>query len=375
MKITCTQENLSHGLSITGHLANKNVNLPILNNVLIEAKDESVKFSTTNLEIGISCIVRGKVETDGVYTVDSKLLADYVGLLPSEAVQIALIKDDYLNVKCKNNNTRIKGIAADDFPVIPEIEKNNPHQIKIADFKQAISQVIFAVANSETRPEISGVFISINGEPGRLTMVGTDSYRLAEKKVATSGNTDKKELIIPVKTLQEVLRILNSLKDGGDTPENIDIYVSDNQILFVVDSIEIISRLVEGQYPDYKQIIPNEAKTKTIINTQELTKVIKTTSLFSKTGIFDINLEFLPENKSVVVSSNNIQLGESVSEIDIKFEGEKNNTTLNFRFLLDVLNAVSSSEISFDVIDSAIPCLIRPEGDDSYLYIIMPIKQ
>ncbi|HCC22611.1 TPA: DNA polymerase III subunit beta [Candidatus Falkowbacteria bacterium] len=375
MKIICTQENLSYGLSITGHLANKNVNLPILNNVLIEAKNDSIKFSTTNLEIGISCVVRGKVETEGVYTVDSKLLSDYVGLLPVEPVEVALVKNDYLNIKCKNNNTKIKGIPADDFPVIPEIEKNNPYHVSVANFKQAIAQVIFAVANSETRPEISGVYISFNNEPGRLTMVGTDSYRLAEKKVAVSGCTDARNMIVPVKTLQEVLRILGSIKDDAEAPEKLDIYVSDNQILFVVNGVEIISRLVEGQYPDYKQIIPNEAKTKTKIDTQELTKIIKTTALFSKTGIFDINFEFLPENKSVVISSNNIQVGDSVSEVEVQFEGDKNATTLNFRFILDVLSAVNSTEITFDVIDNAVPCVIKPAGDDSYLYIIMPIKQ
>src|SRR3989339_263570 len=310
MKVTCTKENLNQGLMVTGHLANKNVNLPILN-----------------------------------------------------------------NIKCKNNNTRIKGIVSEDFPVIPEIEKNNPIKINIKDLKNAISQVIFSVSNNETRPEISGVFMNFNGQPGNLTLVGTDSYRLAEKTLKIESNGEQKAVIAPVKTLQEVLRILGLIKDGAESAETMDIYLSENQILFSINGIEIISRLVEGHYPDYKQIIPVESKTNAIVSTSELVKVIKTTALFSKIGIFDINLEFLPANNSIVISSNNIQVGESVSEVESVMTGEKNNTTLNYRFILDGLNSVDASEVEISLIDNNIPCLIRPKDDKSYLYIIMPIKQ
>ncbi|OGF34805.1 DNA polymerase III subunit beta [Candidatus Falkowbacteria bacterium RIFOXYA2_FULL_35_8] len=360
---------------VTGHLANKNVNLPILNNILLEAKNETLKLSTTNLEIGISAVVRGKIDQEGVFTVDSKLLADYVSLLPNDNVDIELLKDDFLNIKCKNNNTRIKGIVSEDFPVIPEIEKNNPIKINIKDLKNAISQVIFSVSNNETRPEISGVFMNFNGQPGNLTLVGTDSYRLAEKTLKIESNGEQKAVIAPVKTLQEVLRILGLIKDGAESAETMDIYLSENQILFSINGIEIISRLVEGNYPDYKQIIPVESKTNAIVSTSELVKVIKTTALFSKIGIFDINLEFLPANNSIVISSNNIQVGESVSEVESVMTGEKNNTTLNYRFILDGLNSVDASEVEISLIDNNIPCLIRPKDDKSYLYIIMPIKQ
>lgn len=372
MKITCTQENLNQGLNITGHLVNKSVNLPILNNLLIEAKEGQIKLLSTNLEIGISTLIRGKIEQQGVFTVDSKLLADYVSLLPKDNVEMELVKDDFLNVKCKNNNTRIKGIPADDFPVIPEIEKKDPFVVSIKELKMAISQVLFAVSNNDTRPEISGVLMAFGDN--KLILVGTDSYRLAEKKISASGSSKQMQVIVPLKTLQELLRILSAMKEDSEL-ENLDIYISDNQILFVIDGIEMISRLVEGNYPDYKQIIPTDAKTKTEVNTNEFVKIIKTTALFSKVGIFDIKLEFLPENKSIVVSSNNIQVGESVSELEVGFSGEKNNTTLNYRFLLDGLSNIGSSEITLDVIDNNVPCVMKPKGDDSYLYIIMPIKQ
>lgn len=373
MKFTCTQENFNQGLIITGHLVNKNINLPILNNVLIEAKNGNLKFASTNLEIGISCLIRGKIEKEGVFTVESKLLSDYVNLLPKENVNVELLKDDFLSIKCKNNQTRIKGINADDFPVIPQIEKKNPYNISINDFKQAIIQVIFAVSNNETRPEINGVFMSFNDEEGKVTLVGTDSYRLAEKKVKLSGNNEKKEIIVPVKVLQELLRIISAIKTFE--VENIEIYLSDNQILFILDNIEIISRLVEGHYPDYKQIIPTNQKTTVIVNSNEFLKIIKTTSLFSKTGIYDINLEFLADKKSLVISSNNIQIGESFSELEVDFTGENNSTILNYRFLIDFLNNIEQTEVEISLVDNNVPCVIKPKGDNSYLYIIMPIRQ
>jgi DNA polymerase-3 subunit beta len=376
MKFICTQENLNRGLFITGHLSNKNVNLPILNNVLLKVTEGTLTLSSTNLEIGISATVRGKLEKEGEFTVESRLISDFVNLLPNEKVELTMDKDDYLKISTANSKTRIKGLPATDFPVIPQIEKNDPYVVNIKDLQKAISQVIFAVSTNESRPEISGVFMSLHSENNKLTLAATDSYRLAEKKIEISGNKSKKELIVPVKTFQELLRILTALKDDPDGAENIEIFITENQILFSLNNgVEIISRTVEGQYPDYKQIIPTENKTKVTLETGRLLKTIKTTSLFSKTGIFDINLEFLDDKKSLVISSTNNQLGESVSEMEVDFHGEKNQTVINYRYLLDGLNNLDSENVSVEIIDGNVPLIIRPAEDTGYLYIIMPIKQ
>ncbi|MBT3451451.1 DNA polymerase III subunit beta [Candidatus Falkowbacteria bacterium] len=375
MKITCLQENLNFGLQTTGHLVNKNINLPILNNVLLEAKEGSLKLSSTNLEIGISSVVRCKVEKEGSFTVDARLLADYVNLLAKDQVNMELLADDFMKIACLSSETKMKGIVADDFPVIPQIEKKDPFTIKISDFKKALSQVIFSVASSETRPEISGILMNFNKlSKNKLVMVGTDSYRLAEKFVELEKNEQEQEVIVPLKTLQELLRILGNLKDKADTPENLEIYITENQVLFTCANIELISRLLEGQYPDYKQIIPQETKTKIITSTSELVKAIKKVALFSKTGIFDINLVFEAQ-KGLTVQATNSQLGESKADIDVEFTGETNDTTLNYRYLLDGLNNVDASEVEISLVDNNLPCLIRPKGTTDYLYIVMPIKQ
>jgi len=373
MKFTSIQENLHFGLQTTGHLVNKNVNLPILNNVLLETKDGALKLSSTNLEIGISCSVRCKVEKEGSFTVDAKLLADYISLLPNDQVDVSLLTDEFISLQCLNSSTKIKGLASDDFPVIPEIEKKNPIKIKISEFRKAVSQVVFAVANSEIRPEIGGVLLNFNKfEKGKLTLVGTDSYRLAEKVIPIEDNGEDKEVIVPLKTLQELVRILGNIKDSSI--EFLQIYLSENQILFVCDSIELISRLIEGQYPDYKQIIPSAIKTKTAVSTAEFVKAIKKVSLFAKTGIFDVNLVFEAQ-KGLTVQSVNSQIGESKSDIEVDFSGETNETTLNYRYLLDGLNNLDSVETEISVVDSNLPCVIKAKDKNDYLYLVMPIKQ
>lgn len=388
MKLSCTQENLNQGLFVTNHIASRNVNLPILSNVLLRAKDNILKLITTNLEVGITCVVRGKIEKEGEFTLQSKLLSDYISLLPNEKIDLEL-RDQNLEIKCKKHKTKIRGQDASEFPLIPKIEKNEPYIYKITDFVGAINQVVFAVSQSETRPEISGVFF--NFKKNNLTLAATDSYRLTEK-VIESKKSPKTEVavIVPTKTLQELLRILSGLRRirGGEEvsgesfegSEDLEIYLSENQILFSFNNIELISRTIEGQYPNYKQIIPTESKTKAILDVSEFIKVVKTAGLFSKSGIFDISLEFLEKDKEVEISSVNNQLGETTSRLETEIEGETNKIVVNCRYLLDGLGNIGSEKVSFEMTNDANPCILRPilkEGEPipGYLYIIMPIKQ
>jgi len=236
---------------------------------------------------------------------------------------------------------------------------------------------VFAVLNSETRLELSGVYFGF--EKNKLTLVATDSYRLAEKQIKIKSNIEEsKNIIIPAKTLQEVIRVLSNLKDGGDIEEGgdeINFYISDNQVLFEVKSTEIVSRLIEGPYPDYKQIIPSNSQTTIIVNRSELLRAVKASSLFSKTGINDINLDFPQGKNVVVVSSASGQTGESIIEIEANTMGKDNSMVVNFQYLLDGLNNISEENIKIEIIDNNTPCVLKPEKGDGYLYIIMPIKQ
>lgn len=373
MKISILQENFKKALQIVSRIAGKNVNLPILNNILIKASDKNITLTTTDLELGVISKVRGKIEKDGSFTVDSKLLSDYVTLLPNKKIDIEQNKK-LINIQSDNYKTSIKGINAEDFPLIPKVSKKDSYKIKVADFKKALSQIIFAVSANETRIELSGVLFYFKGS--ELVVVATDSYRLAEKTIAIqSSNKEEKKVIIPSKTLQEVIRIISIISEEELGSGFIELYLSDNQIMFSIGDTELVSRLIEGQYPDYKQIIPTKHETKVKIEKDEFVRAIKTSSIFSRVGINDINLDFPQGKNKTIISSVSTQSGENIVELDSEVVGVDNGIVVNYKYLLDGINNIQSSSIELEVINSNTPCVLKPENDDSYIYIVMPIKQ
>jgi len=379
MKLTCTQENLARGLNIVSHITTKNVNLPILNNVLLKVEDKSLKLSTTNLEMAINCTIRGKLEGTGEFTVPSKLFADYINLLPQEAVDIA-VTDENLEVKCNNYQTKIKGLPASEFPLIPQITKAKTFNCRVDDFRRALSRVIFAVSPNESKPEFSGVYVEFNreGAAGKLILAATDTYRLGEATVGLANDSDKHNAsaIIPSRTMAELVRILSAFKDDAESAENIEIAFSESQVIFTYNNVELISRVIEGQYPDYQQIVPTDFKTSAHLSREELIKAIKTTSLFSKTGLFDVTLELSPQKNEIIVKSTDLQTGENRVNLSANIEGDENNITLNYRYLLEGLNALGGDEVHFRLIDATNPCYLATKGKEKdYFYIIMPIKQ
>jgi DNA polymerase-3 subunit beta len=326
------------------------------------------------LEIGISSVVRGKIDVDGVFTVDAKILTDYIGLLPNQRVDLVL-DGVRLAVECDDYKTKINGQSAEDFPLIPQVERTATCKIRADEFKRALAQVVFAAATSDTRLELAGVLFLFNDK--ELVLAATDSFRLTEKKLknlSIGSELANKRFIVPIKTLQEVIRILSGGKDG-EAGDEMEIYFSENQVLFVHGTTELVSRLIEGNYPDYKQIIPTQNKTKAIVKIDELMRAVKASSLFSKTGINDVNLDF-PKNKAkMMISAASGQSGENMAEVEAKISGDDNSMVLNYRYLLDGLNNLNEPSAVVMMVDGNTPCVIRPELDDSYQYIIMPIKQ
>lgn len=370
MKFSCLQENLSHGLNMVGRVAGiSKAGLPILSNILLTAKKGSLKLTTTNLEIAVESKVRAKIEKEGQITIPAQLLVNYIELLPNEPISFELIKTE-LNIKTKNQKSKIKGISAEEFPIIPQIEKKIKYSIKGEELKNALEKTLFTISPSETRVEISGALFAFNyPSKNKLTIVGTDSYRLAEKIVDFNSNNGKNEkrIIIPTRALQELLKII---KDG----DQIEIYLSDNQILFIYQDTELISRIINGEYPDYRQIIPEGIRTKIIVNREDFLRTIKATSFFSKSGINDIVLKFSSKENKIQVSSLNNQVGESHANIKAEITGEQNEITFNYRYLIDGLNNASGEEVLLDIVNDNTPGKLTSEKDKDYLYLIMPIK-
>jgi len=344
MRFISLQENLKRGLNIVGHLTAKNINLPILNNILIKAEGGNIELISTNLEIGIVHQLRGKIEAEGRITVDSKLITEYINLLSNgEKVKIEE-KNEEIRVECGSYKTKIKGESAKEFPLIPVISKNSYYSCRVEEFKKALNSVIFAVSTSENRAELTGVSFCFN--KSKLSLAATDSYRLAEKEInlSNSGSTEEYKIIVPAKTAQEFLRILNNLENSNLTEEqDLKIYLADNQILFTVDSVDFISRLISGHYPDYKQIIPVKSQTNVLSERVELIRAIKAAALFSKAGINDVTMVF-SKNK-ITVSAFSGASGESQIEVDADVVGVDNEITVNYRYLIDGLNNIEVSAL------------------------------
>jgi len=367
MKFTCTQENLAHGLSAVSRVASKSAVLAILNNVLLIAEDGRVQLQTTNLELAISVTIRAKVEVPGRYTVPSKLLTDFISLLGNERVTLELVEGG-LRVVSGHTQTTIKGAPAEDFPVLPTHDTTTETTIPANAFRAALEGAIFAAANDESRPEISGTLLALNGTAG--TLVATDSYRLAEQHVTTlTAVTVERKGILPSRTAQELLRLM----PNDETV--VTIYLGDDQARFSLPDIEIVSRVIEGQYPDYQQIIPTAWTTKVTCNREDLLSNVRATSLFCKAGINDITVTINPDEKKLHLSAANTQLGEHAATVEGTIEGAAMSSIFNFRYLLDGIQSLGGEMIIIELQDQNAPAVLRNPKRKDALYLLMPIRQ
>ena len=373
MKFFCTKENLSKALALVIGVAGKNLNLPILGNVLIRANEQKVELLATNLELATTSTLRAKVEVPGTFTVPARTLNDFVNLLSEEKVEVSL-QENEIHVVCGRSSTKIKGAPADEFPVVPAVGEGKGYVVDIETLKKGLGQVFPAASKNEIRPELAGVLFNFNEESGKLTMAATDSYRLAEKKIKLVQGEDKTRVIIPARTAQEINHVL-SLSKGIENEKNVRMLITENQIIVRCNDVELVSRLVDGQYPDYTQIIPQEFKTVAKFSSHQIGIEIKAASLFTTTGINAVHFEFDPASGVVTVSSTSTQTGEHKSEVQAEVQGERNSILLNHRYVLDGLANIEGEEVEIKVINGDSPCIFASKGDTGFVYIVMPIRQ
>lgn len=366
MRLTCSQKDLSSALSITNRAVGANNTLPVLNNVLVKAEGKNLYFTATNLEIAIRYSIEADISNEGEITIPSKLLTSYINYLKDEKVEITVEEGVSILVKTSDSKTKIKGIEASEFPSIPTVEKEGGFTVSAKELNQAINQVALAAALNTTRPILTGVYFKVDGE--KLKMVATDSYRLAEKTLSVSNSTGDISCIVPVKTVLELGTILSNLSE--DKP--IDVIISKNQILFSIDKIQITSRLIEGQFPNYEQVIPKNDETKIFIDVNEFSLILKRINLFAKENNNKILIKVNPG--SVIVTTDVTQYGVGEVEIKTKTEGQSNEIALNSQFILDILGHIGTNEVIIELGDKTKPAILKPSGKDDYIHIIMPLK-
>lgn len=366
MRLTCSQKDLASALGITNKAVGVNNTLPVLNNVLIKAEGKKLYFTATNLEIAISYWIEADIKNEGEITIPSKLLTNYVNYLKDDRVDFSVEEGDSILIKTSDSKTKVKGISANEFPSIPTVEKEGGFTLTAKELGEAINQVAFAAALNTTRPILTGVYFKVNKD--ELKMAATDSYRLAEKTLKVSESSGDISCIVPVKTILELGTILASAKDE----DKVDIIVSKNQIFISVDKVKITSRLIEGQFPNYEQVIPSTSKTKAYLSISELSLALKRINLFAKEN--NNKVLFKVGKEGVVITTDTTQLGVGEVEIKAKIEGDENAIALNSQFVLDLLGNIGFKEVVLELGENASPAILRPGNKDDYIHIIMPLK-
>lgn len=362
MKLQVTQENLNRALGSVGRVANSRNTLPILANVLLQTKNNRLSLSATNLDIAITHHIGAKISGEGSITVPARLMQDFVGSLPEGVINLDL-EETKLHVTTDQYQSVVNGVVADDFPVMPAISKGEKLTINGAVLKKALQQVVLAASSDESRPVLTGVLLHC--EDGTLYLAATDSYRLAEK--AIGKHKGEVRMLLPATAMHDLLRIL------GDYEEGVVITYDEQQALFQVGDIELVARLLEGGYPDYRKLIPQSFGTEAKLKRADLLNITKVSSLFARESAGSVTIEVDEDKSTVSIRSVASQLGENTATATAKVTGS-GSITLNSRYLLDALGVINGDEVLFGFNGKLEPTLLKDVSGDGYVHIIMPLK-
>ncbi len=372
MKVSCLQENLAKGLSLVSRAVASRSTLPVLGNILLASDGGRLRLSATNLELGIVCWVGAKIEEEGAVTLPAKTFVDLVNTLPQDQVHMNLVvRTQTVNLKCGRTQTNIKGIDAQEFPLIPAADIDNAIQLNVTDLREMIGQVVFAAATDEARPILTGVLARIDG--GKMTLSAADGFRLAVREAHLSAPVrDSVSAIIPARALAELGRIITA-----DDPVFMSLPPGRGQIIFHHGNVELVAQLIEGTFPDLNNVIPTSYTTRTVMPTAEFRKACKTSDIFAREAAHTARLRIKPgseiEPGQVIISATSAETGDNVAELDASIEGQPLEIAFNVKYLVDVLNVLDTPNVALETTTATKPGLIRPVGREDYQYIVMPM--
>ena len=375
MKLSCLQENLSRGLSVVGRAVASRATLPITQNVLLETDRSMLKLSATNLEIAITTWIGAMIEDEGSITIPARLLSEFVNSLPSDRIDLELEPGSgVMRLVCGRAEARIHGASADDFPPIPQVEEGVAARVGSQDLKLAISRVAFAAATEESRPVLTGVEAKLSGN--RFTLAAADGFRLAVQHgtLAEPVETDI-GVIVPARTLNELSRLLGE----QDDPVEIMMVPARGQVLFKVGGVEVVSQLLQGTFPNYDQLIPQNFDNRSVFDLQKLLRATRTAAIFARDGSNIIRLQMMPgeeegETGKAVVSAKSEEVGENQGEVDTEtIEGGESKIAFNSKYLQEVLTVLERGQVALETTTSSSPGVFKPIGTDDYVHVVMPM--
>lgn len=366
MKFICTKDNLLTGLTRVTPVSGRNTQLPILHNVLLQLRDGVLHLTCTDLEIGIHTIVPGKVVEEGACSVAARKFLEYIQHLPTTEPIEVVLKKNTLHVKTTGFEAQFPTTAADDFPLLPQVSSTLEIKLKAEQFCQALTRTLFAAARDDTRPEIHSVFIV--GSEQQIRAAATDSFRLTEEIIAVEELPSSFSFLLPLGTAQEVVRLFSGLAEITLLPH-------DNHIAFHGDGVELSSRLIDGSYPDYQQIIPTTFKTSGTLDREALTRALKTLLVFLPRDSRRVQLKIQPAVSQIQLSVAGSGAGAGSVVLDFEGEGEELEVLFNIQYLLEGVQYLPTTTCEVQFVGNADPAVFRPtDANLKYQYVVMPIQ-
>ncbi len=372
MKASVTQQQLAQGLSIVSRAVSPRSTLPVLANVLLATDEGRLRLAATNLELGISCWTGAQIQDEGSITVPARLLTDLVSALPNDTVHLSVNTSTCtLTVRCSSSSTEIKGIDAQEFPPMPATDASEGVHIKVSDFKEMVQQVTFAASTDEARPVLQGIQTTVTEK--EMVMASTDGFRVSVRKLPLEAAVKKPmNMIIPARALNELSRI------ATDAEGEVSMIIPSGrgQVVFRLDSAELVSQLIDGSFPDYKVIVPRSFKCHTIVSTASFLKACKQAEIIARSGnnVVRLNLQPVADRPGQVeVSAQSEETGTYETKIDANIDGPGLVVAFNVRFLREVLEVVKTPNLVLETNDHKSPARVQPVGDETFQHVIMPM--
>ena len=373
MKVSVLQENLARGLNIVSRAVSPRSTLPVLSNVLVATDEGRLRLSATNLELGITCWIGAKIEEEGSTTVPARTFTELVGTLSDQQVEMSLsVRTQTLNVRSGTSNTDIKCIDSQEFPPMTVPDPGDGIPINVSDLKEMIHQVAFAASTDEARPILTGVLLTVDGD--LLTMASADGFRLSVRKTSLASPISRPLLaVIPARALNELARITSD----GDQVVDMILPPDRGQVVFQMKDLQLVSQLIEGTFPDYKQIIPSSRDTRSVLSTSAFLKACKQAEIFAREGSHIARINITPGGELkpglITITGESDETGSSQTDMDASIDGAPLLIAFNVRFLREVLEVIKAPEVALETTVNNSPGIIRPVGEDNFLHVIMPM--
>ncbi len=366
MNIECTKEKLSKALSKAEKITGKNITLPILSCVLLDVQDSILTIKATNLDLGIEIKLPVKMTVPGTVAVSGMVLNNFISNLTNDKNITLESVEGNLKVSTKHSQALIKAFPIDDFPTIPKVFDEKPFKLHSNDLIKGLKSVVYSSSVSTMRPVLSSVLVY--SEEDTIVFVATDSFRLAEKKVKVKKHKEFNQILIPFKNISEIIRTLEDIK------EEVDVFLNQNQIAFMYEDIYVTSRVIDGTFPDYKQIIPKDTKTEVVMLKQDFISALRISNIFSD-KFSQVIFHISPTEKKFTITTKNMDIGENIHQLDAVIKGDEITVSFNYKYIVDCFQSIDSDSISLSFSDSNRPMIIQGVSDKSFLYLVMPMNK